>query len=218
MRRSLKSKIYYFLTKPFLQKEIKVSDCRTIFGKRFDSEHHLVKSLNEGKESSSVPTTLLNYHQNFCPQTMEEAMLGIANGKLPVFEYPWGNFSKRARIALKDVLKSRFCGPSDMSLVEAEWTQVLKLYRTIQSEGFAPWEYVGGAIEGTFLKNERGERVFVVLQGNHRLSVLVALGYEKVSVRMEPRNHYGELTWRDVRRMSRVDDHVLARRLFEAFF
>ncbi len=182
--------IYRFLTAIIFQKEILSNEARTIFGASFGKNgwHHIQKTLEEYDANPKInykDTTLYNYLRNFTPQSICDLSGPDIKEKcnLPLFVYPWGTFKKNEGVSYKEPLSSRFCGPSQDSFINDEFERTISLYEKIKKTGYQPWLYGNTFIGGTFLINERGDRRFVVLQGNHRMAILAHLNYERVAVR-----------------------------------
>ena len=158
-----------------------------IFGVSYGqkSSHFMVEYLdehfkhkNELFESSSIE----QYHNRFRPTSLGESLRLPLENDLPLFVYPWGVFGSGASKSHKNVLSSRFCGPSERDLILAEEESLLKLHDVIKRDGYRPTVYPNRFIQGVWMVREDGRRKFVVLQGNHRV-VMSYLKYEKVAVR-----------------------------------
>ena len=80
---------------------------------------------------------------------------------------------------------SRHCGPSTDNLIREQFSNLIILKNIIEEKGYLPHRY--GFIEGLFLEKLNGQTKFVVVQGTHRLSVLIYLKYSDVLVRQHPR-------------------------------
>ena len=104
--------------------------------------------------------------------------------KFDLFIYPWGTFGDGSLQSKKVVENSRFCGPSSDKFISEEFDRIILLYKKLKKEGYKPMKFPNSFIGGTFLRNENGDYRFIVMQGNHRLSILAHLKYSQVSVRM----------------------------------
>ena len=68
------------------------------------------------------------------------------------------------------------------SYLEDYINRLLYLERRIVKEGYIPEKY--GCISGVLLVNKRGDRRFIVYQGNRRAGVLSHLGYDAIKVEL----------------------------------
>ncbi len=204
---------------------INIEQAVTIFGRGFTAgcAHPLVETIKEYEDNPSLDfteTTLYEYHAKFKPKNTNAA-LGITeqcNG-LPLFQYPWGGF-RLSYQGNKDQLSSRFCGPSNDGLVRDEFNTTIALYNDIKKNGYKLIRNKS-IIGGTFLVKENGEKRFVVLQGNHRMSVLSALGYKNLFVyTMKGYQEYiRESSLNDWIMLNKVScPNAISRKVFNAFF
>ncbi len=174
-----------FLTIPWQQRNISISEATNIFACSFDSNgwHHIISTLNEYNNNPDVPlpeTTLYKYLKNYCPGNI----LGLAgcnrdSSSIPLFYYPWGMSFRQSGIIEKNVWQSRFCGPSSDEFIEEEYKRIIALYMNMKKAKYRPWRINNSFIGGTFLLRNNGQKRFVVLQGNHRMAVLSFLGMKK---------------------------------------
>lgn len=161
-----------------------------IFGVSFSdiNSHPIVATLMEYRSNPALKyqeSQLYRYHTEFCPNdTFQAFNINASHGDLPLFVYPWGAFRKNYNED-KDVTKSRFCGPSSDDFILHEFNHIISLYESILSNGYSILKWAN-VLAGTYLIDRSGQYRFVVLQGNHRISVLAALGKTKVLVRTMP--------------------------------
>ena len=66
-----------------------------------------------------------------------------------------------------------------------EFARTISLYKDIKN-GYTPTTYPHSFIGGTWLESNNGDRVFVVMSGNYRMSVLSNLNYKSIEVRTIP--------------------------------
>jgi len=167
-------------------RRLNIHEAVTIFGRGFtQSCHHpIVETLLNYDSDNSLcykASPLYRYHKAFIPLNTEHAMgFDVSECNLPVFQYPWGGF-RLNYLGDKSQVSSRFCGPTADNLIQSEYKSTVSLYESIRSSGYKMLSK-RSLIGGTFLINRFGERRFVVLQGNHRMSVLSSLGYKNVFV------------------------------------
>ncbi|WP_327648345.1 MULTISPECIES: hypothetical protein [unclassified Aurantimonas] len=182
---------------------------RTIFGVRFTGgNHHLVETLSLHLQDAIVDvrhTPLWRHHETFRPASTNEALSlsSSVETEFPLFTYPWGTFRKHEVRSSKDTRTSRFCGPSSESSILEEFKSTCALYTQLRESGYNPYRYPNSFIGGTWLESLSGEREFVVLQGNHRVSCLASLGHASFEVR-PLRGHHWIIRERDVERWAWV--------------
>ena len=218
--------IYRFLTQLKFQKEILVNEVSTIFGASFGESgwHHIIKTLEEYDADPNInykKTTLHLFLKKFTPGSICDFTNYSNNGNLPLFVYPWGTFKNNEEKSEKNPINSRFCGPSEDNFIRHEFDRTISLYEKIKKEGYQPWAYGNTFIGGTFLINNRGERRFVVLQGNHRMAILAHLKHESIKVR-EVRGYLVEILEKDYDKWLLVKSSKcsleIAKSIFNLFF
>ena len=191
-----KSKIIYVIRSfcrkilhPFRTERFAISNIRNIFGVGFGNNdgHHLVDTLSFIKDVPHfdiTQTPTYRFHNRFRPRTFFDISGIIGSEVLPVFVYPWGTFSDGSTRSTKNVRLSRFLGPSDQSLIRSEIAAIVSLRGAIKKHGFNPYRYPNSDINGTILVPADGSRrVCVVMQGNHRVSVMAHLGFPHVFIK-----------------------------------
>lgn len=178
-----------FFSTLLYQKKILIKDATTIFGASFgkDGWHHIIKTLEQYDKDPTISykeTPLYNFLKNFCPKSIYDLTDDkVCKNALPLFVYPWGTFKINESISPKDPSKSRFCGPSNNEFIKEEYDRTIALYERLKKTGYQPWSFGNGFIGGAFLCSEKGERRFVVLQGNHRMAIFAHLNYKTIEVR-----------------------------------
>ncbi len=165
---------------------INVDQAVTIFGRQFNKEgfHPIVKTIKEYQRNEDISvenTSLYRYHNKFTPEDMCQAFgYDSSMCDLPLYVFPWGKFRLGCN-KLKDRLKSRFCGPTELGQIQKQYNDTINLYKSIKKSGHQVVRHKS-VIGGTYIINKNNDKRFIVLQGNHRMSVLSALGYDKVLV------------------------------------
>ena len=178
-----------FATVPWRQGWIQSDEATSIFACSFGENgwHHLRRTLEEYDANPKIDwrdTTLYLFLTRFKPYSICELLDAPSeNCNLPLFVYPWGTFRKNEITTMKDPSTSRFCGPSTNEFVAEEFQRLIALYHHLKVTGYRPWKYGHTFVGGTFLYNLKGERRFVVLQGNHRFAILAHLGMKNIHVR-----------------------------------
>lgn len=218
--------LYRFLTRPLYQSRVPLHQITNIFGVRFgeNSSHFMVRYLeshHELKSNISKSFAIAQYHKSFSPTSLGESLGLPLENDLPLFVYPWGVFGTGASKSNKNVLNSRFCGPSERELVSTEEEALLELHDVIKRDGYRPTEYPNRFIQGVWLVREDGRRKFVVLQGNHRVAVMSYLKFEKVAVRNDMFK-IGEVREKDIDNWVMVRNEHISRKeaklVFDCFF
>lgn len=204
---------------------INIDQAVTIFGRQFSEEgfHPIVQTIKEYQNNEKISvenTSLYRYHNEFTPEDMCQAF-GRESSMcdLPLFVFPWGRFRLGCN-KLKDPLKSRFCGPTELDRIQKEFLDSINLYLDIKNNGYQIIRR-RSVIGGTFIINKNLDKRFIVLQGNHRMSALTALGHKKVLVYTMPGylNKIDENkidSWEEVRRGNCSKN--LALEIFRLFF
>ena len=195
----------------------------TIFGQGFTPgcNHPLVETIKAYKNNPKIKytkTKLYTFHKNFAPKNTNEALGIKSKTTLPIFKYPWGYFRLNAR--KKSQITSGFCGPSSDQLISNEFNKIISLYNDIKDNGYKTITK-RSIIGGTFLIKNNGKKKFVVLQGNHRISVLSVLGQKKVLVyTMKGYHQYiEESSLEKLVKLNKVDcPKDLSRKVFNSFF
>jgi len=181
--------IYRSISSPWAQYQFNVSDISNLFGCNFglNGWHPIKETIKEFDLNNSInpqDTTLWKYHKNFEPKSISYFIDFDIDCDLPTFVYPWGTFNSGEITSKKIISESRFCGPSTDKFIYEEYNQIIKLYKKLKLEGYRPKEFPNSYIGGTIMKAESGDMRFIVMQGNHRLSILSYLGIEKIDVRL----------------------------------
>lgn len=224
--RAILAKLWYVGSYPLFNESVPVADVTNIFGCSFapGGWHPLAETVRELEADLELPveeSTLYRYHSSFAPKHTADALLREEDDFLPLFVYPWGAFS-RNQPGFKDPVKSRFCGPSSEEFIREEFIRFKSLYLAIKLGGYRALEFASNQIAGTFLVDTDGRRRFVVMQGNHRVAVLVGLGWRAIPVRVQPRIVLPEVHFADRSNWCFWDQmpakRDLMERVFKAFF
>lgn len=212
-------------------REVEMEKCMNPLGFSFGKNgwHCLVEYLRELESNPDMPiedSILYRFHKRYQPLSIRELVVaaGMEVDFDPgFFRYPWGDFKTDFDHTLpeKDKHRTRFCGPSDESLIEADALNIKALRDTMKYHGYNPWKYPNSFIGGVFLCKDGGDYRFVVLQGNHRVAVMSYLGIERFQViflknRMRCIEEKDIDTWYYVKKVMCTKE--AARKYFDAFF
>ncbi|MCP4415633.1 MAG: hypothetical protein GY805_03360 [Chloroflexi bacterium] len=120
--------------------------------------------------------------------------------ELPFGSYPWGNFDQKVVIdpyQFRDTSEVRRTqqfmwfetGTTIDDVLHKEYSRIATLLNSIQSNGYRISMSRYRFPKATMLMNRSGEARFIQQDGAHRLSVLSALGYERVVVQLNSYYH-----------------------------
>jgi hypothetical protein len=174
----------------FSTPEVRMVDCKKIYwgyGYRLDSRHPLVLEIEYPNFLEIFFTYYQpkNFSQAWYPQYVGECTKP-ANRLVDIPKidwYPW--LLEKGALPRNDIANSglghgsQLRGPVTQINLRREIFRTKSLYWKILKEGYQPKNH--GHIVGQFLE-KKGEWIFVVLGGTHRLAILRALGYIKIPV------------------------------------
>lgn len=147
----------------------------------------LAEGEGGGRRARDWLTEFVRYYR---PRDFGEA-LGVQLGSAhALWDYPWGRGAagpawKKSVFEIPDII-THFCEEGvPWWRLEQEFYWLEQAYRSIQARGYLPEE--GGPIMARRLVAEEGREAFLILDGNHRLSALSALGVQEVEVDYLPR-------------------------------
>ena len=179
--------------------------------------HPFVETLREyaaDPELRYEDSTLARLYENYCPKNVQEVLLNRHSLPMkPFCDWPPANVLIRWVWALNTSsvdahlarLKSRplkegwiFFGPHHEDYGKREFNRLTGVYDSIRKNGYNPELAGHEPVNGYFLK--RGNKLrFVLLQGNHRVSALKALGITEVDVLIR-RGHPAIIDYNDLNR------------------
>lgn len=187
---------YFF---PF-KVDIKTITSRVGFSYYEHGWHPFIETLKEYEVNPDLKyqdSTLAKLYQNYRPNNVQEVLLDhLKNPLKPFCDWPPTNEFIRSVWTLgKPGVRSFmniqgkqlpsagwiFYGPHDEVYGESEYRRLISVYESIKNNGYKAGLTDMDAVNGYFLKCGNDYR-FVLLQGNHRISVLKALGYKDVDV------------------------------------
>ena len=176
-----------FISAYFFQYEIDPKDACTIFGSRFSNGwHHIVETLKEFDDNPQInykDTSLYVFLKSSKIKSISDLTDEIVENKIKIFNFPWGKANIKLNIDNKNILNSRFCGPSTDHFIKNEFDNIISLYNKFKIDGYKPYRYPNSFIIGTWLTNSANDSVFMVFGGNHRMAILSHLGLKKIKVR-----------------------------------
>ena len=165
-----------------------------------DGWHPFVQTLKEyiaNPELRYEDSSLARLYHQYRPQNMQEVLLDhIETPQMPFCDWlpkyeliTWlWVLNKRNNVLHQDSLTSKpnaggwiFFGPHTQEYGRKEFQRLIGVYESIKHQGYRQELADMDSVNGYFLKKGTDIR-FVLLQGNHRVSALKALGYSDVSV------------------------------------
>ena len=130
-------------------------------------------------------TVLYIYHNKFQPYGICDCLPPQSVKFTPPWGlYPWGSFKYGTTEPATNREKTRFCGPSSLSLITDEFNRMKALYDGLKKEGYRPWSFGSNHISGIMLEAADKKRRMLIIRGNHRLAALSVLGYESLPIRL----------------------------------
>lgn len=202
---------YLANTRPFLI-EAPLERCRgTVFLRLERQHHHFVRTAHEiaqGRCSCFADSPLAQYYRHFCPQSVAD-IYGIEGkselGRLPALAaqlLPWHSIehlqimewiaSKRASIEFENRIHgarlgadhgTAVFGPVSPQKGALEFSRLAKIYNNISRNGYKRHAGPDGDIMARILTDGSDWR-FWILSGQHRASVLAALDYKTIPIRI----------------------------------
>lgn len=213
--------------------EVAISECVHYCAFRYGhDEYHpyqtYIRRLHRGDPIEAIRREFIDFLLHFRPRHMGAALGVDLSRAYPLWAYPWSRpwtllrtrrgagWHPRAR-DVPDVITHFSDAGISTARIEMEYGWLHGAYDALTREGYRPDRY--GCPRVQVLEGEQGRRAYLVLDGNHRISTLVALGHRSLEVEHDPRE---SLRIRDLdrwwgvrlRKYSRED----ARRVFGAYF
>lgn len=180
-----------------------------------------IVGLARGDSVSRLRRTFADIILHCCPKDMSEA-LQLELGSMPLWHYPWHRRQPQRSISTAtphenpDVV-CHYCDAGILaSHINREFRWLHAAYENIRTKGYRPHEF--GHIRCLELAAE-AESSYLVLDGNHRLSALHALGKAEVTVKLLPLRRVRRQdasTWPMVR--NGTVDLKTALRVFDRYF
>lgn len=165
-----------------------------------DGWHPFVETLKEYAENPDLcyeDSTLARLYNQYCPANVHEVLLDHLETPLKpfcdwppsneLFRWIWALNKNSVRSILKRLKDSPdksgwiFFGPHNQEYGEKEFQRLINVYNSIKKKGFQHELSETEPVNGYFLKKGTKLR-FVLLQGNHRVSALQALGHTEINV------------------------------------
>lgn len=159
-----------------MYKVISLTNCRTIFALNYEDTHifKFLKNHENNLDFFSISdirqTDIYRYLRS-----EKKSLLSEYGFDFGVFNLPWGNFRKDyPHSPTKNVLESRFCGPSSDDFAVNEIHNIIKLFNSFKSSGWKKRYLPFSVVE--FRSNDKSS--YIMLGGNHRSIIAYYLGYK----------------------------------------
>jgi len=211
--------------------------CGFRYGKRqFNPYETYSIEYHDGVPIREVRRKFIDFLQHYRPRHMAEALgLSGLSRRYPLWVYPWQELEPAgypdswfdSPDAMTDIM-TQFCETGILShRIEQEFFWLERVCYSIVENGYDPERHRGpGAaltcyspVTTLMLTRKDGNSVHLLLDGNHRVSALSALGHETVLVERSPTDTIREQdcqSWYGVRRGTYSLGDAL--RIFHAYF
>lgn len=175
---------------------VRIADCVHYCGFRygrgeFNPYENYVVGLASHSTRDSLRAAFIEFLRYYRPRDLGEALGTRTERPIPLWLLPWKSWRKLARPgawsespeAIVDIM-THF-SPKGIPLwqIEREYFWLEQAWETISTKGYQPERY---SYINVFELHGPTESRFLVLDGNHRLSALAALGEREVIVRQLP--------------------------------
>lgn len=161
----------------------------------FNPYENYIVGLHEGTHIADLRQRFEDFLRYYRPRDFGDVFGIEFSRRVPLWIYPWRDDpsfdpDNGWLDDLDDVpdIMTHFC-PQGIrrSRIDEEYFWLERAYRTVSTQGYRPRD--NSFIEA--LQFARGtERVYLLTDGNHRVSTLAALGHEKVKIRLR-----GSVRW-----------------------
>lgn len=177
-------------------REVALADCVHFCGFRygrneFNPYENYILGLVAGEPIVKSRERFVDFVRHYRPRYLSEA-LGVATSKpVPLWWLPWKSWLKLLRPGgwqestadILDILTYFTPSGVEWHRIEEEFFWMERALTTMSDPGYLPERF--GYIDVFELRGEDVSR-FLVIDGNHRLSALHALGHKRVVVRQRP--------------------------------
>jgi hypothetical protein len=151
-----------------------------------------VTALARGEDRAAARGRFVRFLQHYRPRHFAEALGATSVREHPLWSYPWiarpPPPAWRETFAECPDILTHFCaqGVSGPRIRE-EWSWLEGALASIREHGYQPARF-GSPLSVRRLESADGARMHLVLDGNHRLSALSALGHTVAPVRLLARS------------------------------
>jgi hypothetical protein len=178
--------------------DVQISDLRHYCGFKygcntFNPYENFIVGLHSGVHLDTLKQNFNNFLISYRPENLGEALGINLSKKYPLRCYPWtsnctlGNGWVSKPESVTDVM-TYFCDLGiPFTLVEQEYFWHQRAYSNIKDIGYQPKKYGYIQLIEISVKNKKS---FIVLDGNHRVSALSALGFKSVCAKINKSHIY----------------------------
>lgn len=177
-------------------REIAIADCVHYCGFRygrdeFNPYENYIVGLASGMPLNEIQQQFIDFIRHYRPRDLGEALGVVTNRSIPLWLLPWKSWRKLFRpggwqtspIDVVDILTHFSPQGVEWHRIEGEFGWLENAFFSIRDHSYLPEQF--GYIEVFELRAAKESR-FLVMDGNHRLSALHALGEKQVRVRQRP--------------------------------
>lgn len=182
-----------------------------------------VRRLARDGNRRAARDELIEFLRHYRPETFGDAVGVTLKGRHGLWHFPWSKHLPENNGWFEDPLGypdivTQFCAEGILWFrIEQEFFWLERAFYSIRRHGYKPGG-VGGVIGWRFRRAD-GEEAFLLLDGNHRVSALAALGHATVELMYFPRATVRETEaarWPQV--ASGLFSAADARNVFNAYF
>jgi hypothetical protein len=177
-------------------REVAIADCVHFCGFRygrddFNPYENYITGLAAGEPATQLRDRFVDFILHYRPRHLGEALGVVTLKPIPLWLLPWKSWLKLLRpgawqestACVLDILTYFTPRGVEWHRIEEEFSWMERALATIREPGYRPEHF--GYIE-VFELRAVGFSRFLVLDGNHRLGALHALGHQRVMVRQRP--------------------------------
>jgi hypothetical protein len=210
-------------------RRIPIRDCVHYCGFQYGREafnpyENYILGLARGEPVEQLRARFSDFILHYRPRDLAEALGTDTHCSIPLWLLPWKSWRKLQRIngwrqspgQVVDILTEFSDRGVPHSLLQHEYAWLERAWKAIREQGYLPKQH---SYINVFELQGIGESRFLVLDGNHRLSALAALGHNEVTAKQ----HRLSIARRDNARywplvLSRHIQHADALSIFDAYF
>ncbi len=162
--------------------EVRLSDCVDEFGNTFgkNGSHFFILALKKGEDFDSASNFLSQYYKdNRIVSFNEEIDCEIESIECQQYFCPWEEDRVRP---LKKFNKSHKIGPTDSQYLPKIVSRLLCVLNLIKSSHLPSWRLLDGYPRVIKIIDKKQTEIFLIRDGNHRLSVYSYLGFDSIKV------------------------------------
>ena len=174
------------------KRDVQISDLRHYCGFKygcntFNPYENFIVGLHSGLYLNLLKENFNNFLIRYRPENLGEALGINLSKKYPLWCYPWNSCCKFGNgwvPKLENVpdVMTHFCDLGiPITLVEQEYFWHQRAYNNIKVNGYQPQKHGYVELMEIVVKSKR---CYIVLDGNHRVSALSALGFKSVCAKI----------------------------------